>query len=99
MTSDLKQIYGKRLASESPKSTQIPIFAKQKHQSRRMSRIRIKNFGPIKGDHLENDGWLDVAKVTVFIGNQGTGKSTVAKLISTFTCPFKGLGASRGKHE
>ena len=48
-----------------------------------MSRIRIKNFGPIKEGYQENDGWIDVKKVTVFIGNQGSGKSTVAKLIST----------------
>jgi energy-coupling factor transporter ATP-binding protein EcfA2 len=48
-----------------------------------MSRIRIKNFGPIKEGYQENDGWIDVKKVTVFIGNQASGKSTVAKLIST----------------
>jgi len=50
-----------------------------------MSRIKIKNFGPIKEGYLENDGWIEVKKVTVFIGNQGSGKSTVAKLISTFS--------------
>ena len=56
-----------------------------------MSKIRIKNFGPIKEGYQEisPDGsineWLDVKKVTVFIGNQGSGKSTVAKLISTLT--------------
>ncbi len=50
-----------------------------------MSKIRIKNFGPIKEGYQENDGWLDVKKVTVFIGNQGSGKSTVAKLISTLS--------------
>ena len=49
-----------------------------------MSKIKIKNFGPIKEGYLENDGWLDVKKVTVFIGNQGSGKSTVAKIITTF---------------
>ena len=31
------------------------------------------------------DGWIDIEKVTVFTGNQGSGKSTVAKLVSTFT--------------
>lgn len=56
-----------------------------------MSKIRIKNFGPIKEGYLENDGWLDVKKVTVFIGNQGSGKSTVAKLISTFSWMEKAL--------
>src|SRR5882724_7581158 len=56
-----------------------------------MSKIRIKNFGPIKEGYKENDGWLDIKKVTVFIGNQGSGKSTVAKLISTFTWMEKAL--------
>ncbi len=50
-----------------------------------MSKIRIKNFGPIKEGMLENDGWMDIKKVTVFIGNQGSGKSTVAKLFSTLS--------------
>lgn len=56
-----------------------------------MSKIRIKNFGPIKKGCLENDGWLDIKKVTVFIGNQGSGKSTVAKLISIFIWIEKAL--------
>ncbi|MEI6756410.1 MAG: AAA family ATPase [Chlorobium sp.] len=56
-----------------------------------MSRIKIQNFGPIKKGYEENDGWIDVQKVTVFIGNQGSGKSTVAKLISTFTWIEKAL--------
>ena len=56
-----------------------------------MSRIKIKNFGPIKKGYQDNDGWIDVKKVTVFVGNQGSGKSTVAKLISTFTWIEKAL--------
>ncbi len=48
-----------------------------------MNQIKIKNFGPIKAGYPDNDGWLDIEKVTVFIGNQGSGKSSVAKLIST----------------
>lgn len=56
-----------------------------------MSKIRIKNFGPIKDGYQENDGWIDIKKVTVFIGNQGSGKSTVAKLISTFSWIEKAL--------
>jgi predicted ATPase len=56
-----------------------------------MSKIRIKNFGPIKAGFKEVlkggkvNEWMDVKKTTVFIGNQGSGKSTVAKLISTMT--------------
>jgi predicted ATPase len=50
-----------------------------------MSKIRIKNFGPIKEGYLEDDGFLDIKKVTIFIGNQGSGKSTVAKVISLMT--------------
>lgn len=61
-----------------------------------MSRIRIKNFGPIREGFIENDGWLDVEKVTVFIGNQGSGKSTVAKLISTLSWIEKDLFRSDG---
>ncbi|MBS1571898.1 MAG: ATP-binding protein [Bacteroidetes bacterium] len=56
-----------------------------------MSRIKIKNFGPIKEGNQSNDGWIDIKKVTVFIGNQGAGKSTVAKLISTLTWIEKAL--------
>ena len=50
-----------------------------------MSRIKIKNFGPIREGFVDNDGWMDIEKVTVFIGDQGSGKSTVAKLISTLS--------------
>jgi predicted ATPase len=56
-----------------------------------MSKIRIKNFGPIKDGYQENEGWIDIKKVTVFIGNQGSGKSTVAKLISIFIWLEKAL--------
>ncbi|MDR3218498.1 MAG: AAA family ATPase [Dysgonamonadaceae bacterium] len=47
--------------------------------------INIRNFGPIK------EGQIDISKVTVFVGNQGSGKSTVAKLISTFAWIEKAL--------
>lgn len=56
-----------------------------------MSRIKIKNFGPVREGGQTNDGWIDIKKVTVFIGNQGSGKSTVAKLISTFMWIEKAL--------
>lgn len=57
-----------------------------------MRRFRIKNLGPIKstGDGA-NGNWIEIKKVTVFIGNQGTGKSTVAKIISTLTWIEKAL--------
>ncbi len=41
-------------------------------------RLIIKNFGPIK--HID----IPVRKINVLIGNQGTGKSTVAKLLAIF---------------
>ncbi len=56
-----------------------------------MSKIKVKNFGPIKNGFQENDGWMDIKKVTVFIGNQGSGKSSVAKLFSTLTWIEKAL--------
>ena len=56
-----------------------------------MRKIKISSFGPIKEGYLENNGWIDIKKVTVFIGNQGSGKSTVAKLISTMTWVEKAL--------
>jgi predicted ATPase len=62
-----------------------------------MSRIKIRNFGPVKNGLLENDGWIDIRKVTLFTGNQGSGKSTAAKLISVFTKIEKSL--ARGDFE
>ena len=56
-----------------------------------MSIIKIKNFGPIREGFVDNDGWLDIKKVTVFIGDQGSGKSTIAKLISTFSWMEKSI--------
>lgn len=42
-----------------------------------MSKIRIKKFGPIKEGSVDNDGFMDIRKVTLFIGDQGSGKSGV----------------------
>jgi predicted ATPase len=39
-------------------------------------KLIVKNFGPIK------DAELDLKKVTVFIGPQGSGKSALAKLVA-----------------
>jgi predicted ATPase len=41
-----------------------------------VEKLTIKNFGPIK------DVSLDLRAVNIFIGDQGTGKSTVAKLLA-----------------
>ena len=56
-----------------------------------MSKIKIKYFGPVKEGFTKNKGFLDITKATFFVGNQGSGKSTVAKLISTFTWMEKAL--------
>ncbi|MCO7722110.1 ATP-binding protein [Myroides odoratimimus] len=53
--------------------------------------IKVKNFGPVKEGYTGNDGWINIHKVTVFIGDQGSGKSTVAKLIATFVWLEKAL--------
>ncbi len=50
-----------------------------------MNKIKVKYFGPIREGFLENNGWMNIHKVTVFIGNQGSGISTIAKLVSTFS--------------
>lgn len=54
---------------------------------RKMSSIIIKNFGAIKMHKAP----IEIKKVTFFIGNQGSGKSTVAKLIATFMWIEKAL--------
>ena len=56
-------------------------------QIRKMSSIIIKNFGAIK----MHDDPIEIKKVTFFIGNQGSGKSTIAKLIATFMWIEKAL--------
>lgn len=48
-----------------------------------MEKLFIKNFGPIK-DGLGEGQYIDVLPLTVFCGNQATGKSTIAKLYSSF---------------
>jgi predicted ATPase len=59
--------------------------------------MKIKNFGPIREGNIGNDGFFDIKKITVFIGEQGSGKSVVAKLISTFMWIEKAL--VRGNYE
>ncbi|MFC0878536.1 AAA family ATPase [Saccharicrinis sp. FJH2] len=62
-----------------------------------MAKIKIKNFGPINHGVIDNDGWLEFKKYTFFIGNQGSGKSTVAKVISTLSWLEKSI--NRGDTE
>lgn len=62
-----------------------------------MRQMKIKNFGPIKNGFNDNNGYFEVKRVTIFIGDQGTGKSTVAKLFSTFSWLEKAI--YRGDYE
>ena len=56
-----------------------------------MAKLKIRNIGPIKStDNLQN-GYLDFDGVTLFIGNQGTGKSTISKIYSTLSWIEKAL--------
>ena len=55
-------------------------------------KIRIKNFGPIKAGFTESkDGFFDIHKITVLLGEQASGKSCIAKLISSFLWTEKSL--------
>lgn len=49
-----------------------------------MVQLKVKNFGPIR-DGYPGNGFFSVNRLTVFVGSQGEGKSTLAKLISTFS--------------
>lgn len=50
-----------------------------------MSKLRIRNCGPIKEGLDSDDGFISFSKTMLLVGDQGTGKSTVAKLFSIFT--------------
>lgn len=50
-----------------------------------MAELKISNFGPIKsGFNEKSDGFFEINKYTIIVGDQGTGKSTIAKIFSTF---------------
>jgi len=61
-----------------------------------MAKIRVRDFGPIRDRFADGNGWIDIKKVTVFVGNQGSGKSTIAKLIST--CSWIEKALTRGDY-
>lgn len=50
-----------------------------------MEKLHIKNFGPIQETEIS------IKKITVLIGEQGSGKSTIAKLYALFTWLEKAL--------
>jgi predicted ATP-dependent endonuclease of OLD family len=49
-----------------------------------MEQIIIKNFGPIEEVYIQ-----DIRKITVFIGESGSGKSTIMKVVSLFRWIYK----------
>jgi AAA15 family ATPase/GTPase len=49
-----------------------------------MEKIVIKNFGPIKEVEID-----DIKRISVFIGETGSGKSTIMKVISLFRWIYK----------
>ena len=51
-----------------------------------MRAITIRNFGPISDSTR-----LPIKPLTIFCGQQGSGKSTITKLISTFSWIEKAL--------
>ena len=50
-----------------------------------MEKLLVRNFGPLKDGLKENDGYIIISPVTVICGAQATGKSTIAKLYSSFS--------------
>lgn len=56
------------------------------------NKIRIKNFGPIKEGYTDSeDGFFAIEKITVLLGEQASGKSCIAKLISSLLWTEKSL--------
>lgn len=53
--------------------------------------LKIQNFGPIVEGYKSNEGYISFSKVMVLCGPQGSGKSCIAKLFSTFSWLEKAL--------
>lgn len=53
--------------------------------------LKIQNFGAITDGYDQNNGFLKFNQNTLFCGTQGTGKSAVVKLYSTFVWLEKAL--------
>lgn len=48
--------------------------------------LKVQNFGPLaEGTSKMHNGAIEIPKFSIFIGDQGTGKSTLAKLFSSFS--------------
>lgn len=56
-----------------------------------INKLKVENFGPIHSGYDANDGYIPFNNLNVFCGTQGTGKSTVVKLYSTFVWLEKAL--------
>ena len=56
-----------------------------------MAKLKINNIGPIKNTNNFKNEYIEFDGVTVFIGNQGTGKSTISKIYSTLAWIEKAL--------
>lgn len=56
-----------------------------------MAKLKIQNIGPIRNTNNLDNGYINFDGVTVFIGNQGTGKSTISKIYSTLSWIEKAL--------
>lgn len=56
-----------------------------------VNELKIQNFGAITEGYDQNNGYLKFNQNTLFCGTQGTGKSTVVKLYSTFVWLEKAL--------
>lgn len=56
-----------------------------------MALLKVNNVGPIRSTGSLEDGFIRFEGLTLFIGDQGTGKSTLAKLFSTLSWIEKAL--------